>query len=356
MRRRGFIAGALALGACTGSPPEIRKVKEPLLPHLRISGDAPFETWRSHLDLGRMRSRPNVLALSGGGEDGAFGAGVLVGWSETGTRPQFDVVTGVSTGALMAPFAFLGPQYDSELRRIYTTYGQDDLIAYRGLGGILSGGLVSSAPMAGLIERHLPDNVLRQIAAEWRAGRRMFVVTSNIDTGRAMIWDMGAIADEGQYGLFRAVILASASIPGLFPPVTLHMAGGIESHVDGAVHMQFLAVPEAAFGNLGDSPGRGGALWILVNNMLRPPPAAVSRTPIAIMMNTFNTAVRASAAQSVGIAERYAERTGMRFAVATIGPDFDVAWDPTERFSLKYMRPLFEYGRKRALRGAAWRS
>ncbi|MFD0858624.1 patatin-like phospholipase family protein [Roseovarius aquimarinus] len=355
MKRRGFVFGALALGACSSARPKLRAIEAALLPSFRIGADAPAEAWAAHLDLGRMRSGPKVLALSGGGEDGAFGAGVLTGWSEAGGRPEFDVVTGVSTGALMAPFAFLGPEFDPELRRIYTSYNGEDLLEVQGLPGILGASLASSFPMKGLIRKHLPDPVIDRIGAEYRKGRRLFVVTSNLDTGRAVIWDMGAIADAGRHELFRAVTLASASIPGLFPPVRLDFGAGREAHVDGGVHMPLLAVPEAAFSN--PSGGmRGGALYILVNNTLRPSPEPVRRQSFSIMQQTFATMVRSQAAQSVGIARRYAERTGMRFAVATIGPDFDVEWNATERFSQDYMQPLFEYGRARVLAGRAWKN
>ncbi len=167
---------------------------------------AGFDERRAHLDPGRMRRAPNVLALSGGGEDRAFGAGVLTGWSETGTRPEFDIVTGISTGAIVAPFAFLVSAYDPELRRIYTARGADDILRYRGITGVWSDALASSAPMKRLIARHLPDAVLRQMAREWRGGRRLFVVTSNLDSGRAVIWDMGAIAEAGRFDLFRDAI------------------------------------------------------------------------------------------------------------------------------------------------------
>jgi predicted acylesterase/phospholipase RssA len=180
------------------------------------------------------------------------------------------------------------------------------------------------------------------------------VVTSNLDSGRAVIWDVGAIAEAREYALARAVILASASIPGLFPPVRLKFARGIEAHVDGGVHMQLLAVPDAAFDQINEQGARGGAIYVVVNNMLKPSAAPVSRQAIAVMQNTFVTMVRAQTDQAVGIARRYAERTGMEFAVTSIGSDFDVDWDPAERFSQDYMGPLFEYGRARAREGRAW--
>jgi predicted acylesterase/phospholipase RssA len=279
----------------------------------------------------------------------------LNGWSETGRRPEFDVVTGVSTGALMAPFAFLGSSEDEELRRIYTGYGEEDLLRSRGPGGFFADALSSSAPMRGLIARHLPDATLARIAQAHDDGRRLFVVTSNLDTGRAVVWNMGAVAVAGQGDLFRAVTLASASIPGVFPPVTLRFPEGRETHVDGGVNMQLLAVPEAAFANLGRVGGRG-RLFVLVNNTLDAPPAPVPRRTLPIMQGTFTTMVRAQAAGSVASARRYAARTGMDFALATIRSDFGVPWDPSNRFDPAYMTALHAYGRAHARAGTAWQA
>lgn len=355
MKRRGFVLGAFMLAGCAPTvPPVLKRAPGPLIPSLRMPGGASFEIWTRHLDLPTMRSRPKILALSGGGEDGAFGAGVLTGWSETGRRPAFDLVTGVSTGALMAPFAFLGPSQDRELRRIYTTYGEDDILRRRIPGGLVSDALASSAPMRALIARHLPDDLIAWIAREHDGGRRLFVVTSNLDTGRAWVWDMGAIARAGHGELFRAVTLASASIPGLFPPVTLRIGDARETHVDGGVNMQLLAVPEAAFANLAATTGRGGHLFILVNNTLEAPSSPVRRRAIPIMQQTFTTMVRAQAAATVASASRYAARTGMAFSLAAIGPDFEVPWDPSDRFSPDYMIPLFNYGWAKARSGEAW--
>ncbi|CAM4205369.1 patatin-like phospholipase family protein [Palleronia rufa] len=358
MKRRDLLSGLgamTALGGCaSAAPPVLRRASEPLIPSLRMPADASFETWARHLHLPTMRGRPVILALSGGGEDGAFGAGVLSGWSETGRRPTFDLVTGISTGALMAPFAFLGPSQDLELRRIYTSYGEEDILRRRIPGGLVSDSLASSAPMRTLIARHLSDPVIARVAEEHSKGQRLFVVTSNLDTGRPWVWDMGAIAAAGRNDLFRGVTLASASIPGLFPPVTIRIGDVAETHVDGGVNMQLLAVPEAAFANLAATTGRGGHLYILVNNTLEPPPTPVSRRAIPIMQQTFTTMVRAQAAQAVASAGRYAARTGMDFSVATIGRDFDTPWDPSNRFDPAYMRALFAYGRKRAATGQVW--
>lgn len=192
------------------------------------------------------RSDCNFLALSGGGAKGAFGAGVLCGWSETGTRPEFQIVTGVSTGALIAPFAFLGSDYDDKLKTAYTTIGSKDIFRFRGPIGLFrifgSESYVETKPLRDLIEQMFTERELAAIAEEHAAGRRLYVGTTNLDSHRFVIWDMGAIADSGHpeaIDLFRKVLLASASIPGAFPPVyfPVEADGGKydEMHVDGGV-------------------------------------------------------------------------------------------------------------------------
>ena len=169
------------------------------------------------------------LALSGGGQDGAFGAGILCGWTEAGTRPQFKLVTGISTGALMAPFAFLGPAYDHVLKEAYTTISDKDVYkAHKPLAILLSlvnikplPALTENKPMEELVARLVDDKVLAEVAREHRKGRRLLIGTTQMDAQRLVIWNMGAIANSGNpqaLALFRKIMVASASIPAFFPP------------------------------------------------------------------------------------------------------------------------------------------
>lgn len=354
MTRRAFILGTFALGACAARTPRLGYRDGPALPEFRLDFDAPFEIWARHLHMPTMRGTPWILVLSGGGEDGAFGAGVLTGWSEAGTRPRFDLVTGVSTGALMAPFAFLGSAHDDRLRQIYTAYGKDDILRGRGPFGLLDDALASSAPMKRLIDAYLPDDVIADVARAHRNDRRLMVLTSNLDSGQGVVWDMGAIASAEQADLFRGVTLASASIPGLFPPVTLDLGGIREAHVDGGVNLQLLGPPEAAFEDIRSARGRGGHLYVLVNNMLDAAPQAVPRRSIAIMQQTFTTMVRSQTASGAASARQFAERAGLDFSLATIGRDFDVPFDPSNRFDPVYMGALFRYGYAQARAERAW--
>jgi hypothetical protein len=169
----------------------------------------------------------NALTLSGGGGSGAFGAGIVVGWAEAGNRPKFDIVTGISAGALIAPFAFLGPAYDDELKEGFTTVTDANIYKKRGLlAALLDGSFASNAPLAKLLDEHVTDRMLDEVAREYSKGRRLFVGTTNLDADRAVFWDMGAIAASGRPDrkqLFKEVILASTSIPGIFPPVYLRV-------------------------------------------------------------------------------------------------------------------------------------
>ena len=164
----------------------------------------------------------DYLAISGGGSDGAFGAGLLVGWSKLGTRPEFEIVTGISTGALSAPFAFLGTEYDSQLTKIYTTISTKDIMRSNGpVGAIFGSSLTDNSPLKALVATYVTPALLDRIAIENRRGRKLLIGTTNLDAQRPVVWDMTAIADSEnpeRLQFFRDVLVASAAIPGVFPP------------------------------------------------------------------------------------------------------------------------------------------
>ncbi len=200
---------------------------------------------------GIMGRKHNYLAISGGGANGAFAAGLLVGWSDAGTRPEFTMVSGVSTGALAAPFAFLGPAYDERLRGVFTTYSTSDLVVRRNLLSILTGHSVfDTEPLEKVIARYVDQSMMETIAVEFRKGRRLWIATTNLDAGRPVIWNIGAIANSGAPGaleLIHKVMLASASVPGAFPPVIIEVEanGNLydEMHVDGGIISQIFVTP-----------------------------------------------------------------------------------------------------------------
>jgi predicted acylesterase/phospholipase RssA len=230
------------------------------------------------LQTGR-RPQISFLAVSGGGSDGAFGAGLLVGWTARGDRPEFDIVTGVSTGALTAPFAFLGPRHDGALKEVYTKYSTDELVTKQPIRGLLGGeALANNAPLARVIASYVNEGFLQEVAHEHAPGRRLLIGTTNLDAQRPVIWDMGRIASSPHaLELFRSVLLASAAIPGVFPPVFIKVqADGQareEMHVDGGTTNQVFLLPTQITtggidAKLGINPIR--RLYIIRNGRLDP--------------------------------------------------------------------------------------
>ena len=358
------LAASMTLTACAGRS-EKQLVAQSSAPptqgdplaSLRLNAGADAATWARHLDVSRLKNKPQILALSGGGEDGAFGAGALRGWSETGTRPDFDVVTGVSTGALIAPFAFLGQSCDDRLRHMFLDHDAKDIMQFRGLAVATSDGLYDTTPLANLIENYTPDAFLRAVAEKHAGGGRLFVVTSNLATSQAVIWNMGEIARAGQYALFRTIIRASGALPGLFSPVKLHYSADghevTETHVDGGVQMQLLATPDAVFAFSGQQAA-GGHGYVIVNNTLEPASENTAQTALGVSQQALTAMVRSSAAASVNSARMVAESHGLGFSVACVGADSGIVYDASDRFSAEYMQKLYDYAFERARDGRLW--
>ncbi|RZJ23589.1 MAG: patatin [Brevundimonas sp.] len=300
-----------------------------------------------------------VLALSGGGANGAFGAGVLVGWSEAGTRPEFDIVTGISTGALSAPFAFLGSDWDDELREAYTGGEASSILSPRALAGLVHPSLYSSAPLRRLVEQNVTPELLRDIAAEHAKGRRLLVVTTNLDTQESVVWDMGQLASQGDEQallLFREVLVASASIPGVFPPVMISGLQGDqiieEMHVDGGVNIPFLGVPEDILAAGERVPGADRAsLYVLINGQTGRTPGVVRGSLPAILTRTYESMSKASTRTHLAANAAFAARNGAVLRVASIPADADAS---ALNFEHASMVRVFEMGRSRARAGEAW--
>lgn len=289
------------------------------------------------------------LILSGGGQDGAFGAGILHGWSEAGTRPDFAVVTGVSAGALMAPFAFLGPRYDETLARDSTTITSADVFE----AGGAKDALFDTWPLRRLLEKRITPGLLVEIAAEHRKGRRLLVVTTNLDAGRPVVWDMGAIAargDDDALALFRDVLLASSSIPGLFPPVQIEArANGRafrEMHADGTIAAPFFVAPDSVLSGTGGMKLPATALYIIVNAKLTPEFAMPERETAAVLGRSISVALRAALRSRLAQVEKAARRQGVGTYIAAIDGDF--ALEATGTFNPDYMQALYAYGVRRS--------
>jgi hypothetical protein len=312
--------------------------------------------------LGRPVPPESILAISGGGDNGAFGAGLLVGWSESGTRPPFRVVTGISTGALAAPFAFLGPEFDPVLAEIYTTIDQRDIFQKRPiLAGFASDALADTTPLKNLIAKYLDERLVERIAGEYRHGRVLVVITTNLDAGVPVIWNIGAIAESGHpeaVGLIRKVLLASASIPALFPPVMFNVAvDGVEHqelHVDGGASMQAFLYPATL--RIGKIAGarRLRTAYIIRNGRLAEDWNEIERSTLSIATRAVATLTTNSGVGDLYRMYALAKRDEIGFRLAFIGDDFAQA-HPAE-FDRPYMIKLFEYGQAKARAGYPWRT
>jgi hypothetical protein len=304
--------------------------------------------------------RLDFIALSGGGSNGAFTAGLMKGWSETGARPDFEVVTGVSTGALAAPFVFLGPDYDDELAEAYTGGAAAGLLQSRGLGALIGSGIYKSAPLRSLVERFVTEDVLRAVAAEYVKGRVLLVATTDLDSQRGVSWDLGAIATQGTpqaLELFRSVLVASASIPGAFPPVLIQSDNaGLrfeEMHVDGGVAAPFLAVPETlwSFEEPSDTL-RGARFYVVVNGRTSPSFGITKDTPQGVLGRSIDILLRASLVTTLAGNHAFADRNDLFFRYAALPDDSEAS---ALDFSLESMSAVYEIGRQGAISGAAWR-
>jgi hypothetical protein len=305
----------------------------------------------------------HLLALSGGGDGGAFGAGLLVGWTASGTRPEFVLVSGISTGALIAPFAFLGPKYDRLLRAFYTETPRERIVRRRNLwSAVTDDAIEDTAPLRELIIQVVTRELLDEVAAEYARGRQLWISTVNLDARRRVIWNMTRIAasrDPRALELFRDVMIASAAIPGAFPPVMIDVeADGRsyhEMHVDGGAMAQvFIYPPELRLARLSEEQGarRERRLYVILNTEIGPDWAETGRRAITIAGRAIDSLIH-----SQGVGDLYriyltSQRDGEDFNLAYIPEEFDAPHP--EQFDNAYMRALFAEGLRRAEKGYAW--
>ena len=379
------IVPVLMLSACTSierHPVPIEAMDRaviPGMPGIRDWGDEPSPEFQRDLvesvqqargaDGSDSLDRPtHALVLSGGGSNGAFGAGFLSGWTQAGTRPTFKLVTGISTGALIAPYAFLGPDFDDELERAFTTVTNKDVFKIRSPFTVLrKDALTRTDPLADRIEEFIDDEMLRAIAAEHRVGRRLYVGTTNLDAQRLMIWNMGAIATSGHpdaLDLFRKVLLASASIPVAFPPVYIEVEIDgrryDEMHVDGGVISQLFLL--GAMVDIADARNRlrvdpqqqsPASVYVIRNSQVDAEPARVEPNLIDIASRSMVTLLKAVAMGDLARVLVRADEAGVDFNY--IGIPSEHAETPAGSFSPADMRRLFELGRSMALEPEPWR-
>ncbi len=306
-----------------------------------------------------------LLAVSGGGENGAFGAGLLCGWSVEGTRPTFDLVTGISTGALTAPFAFLGTGYDPQLRAVYTETPPNRILLKRGLtAALFDDALADNEPLFKTISHYVDDRMLAGIAQAYDAGRLLLIGSTDLDAQVPVIWNIGAIAKSGHpraADTIRRILLASAAIPGAFPPSMIEVTVGgktyQEMHVDGGAFAQTFLYPSALTRNRDQRRRTGQPVvearaFVIRNGRLDPEWATVERRTLGIASRAIDTMITAAGYNDVIRIYAITRRDDIDYNLAFIGPDFNEVlpspFDPT------YMRALYAYAFQRARLGYDW--
>lgn len=361
---------ALTLSACAGmervSYTPVASAAARVLPgegeaapiRFKASGDREqYDAWIKAVNADRRASglaKPReLLVISGGSDKGAYTAGLLNQWSKAGTRPEFDLVTGVSTGALIAPFAFLGADEDATLTEIYTGVSPADIYRSRPLGVLFGKSAVArTEPLQELIARYTTREFLDRIAAEHRKGRRLLVMTTQLDSARGVIWDMGAIASSSAPNaaeLFRQVLLASASIPGVFPPVFVEANDGnlsfAEMHVDGGVVSSFFVLPLELLERRMQTtqaerdPRR---IWILYNGKIQPKFEVTKADVFSIMQRALTVTLAASDQSYLAGLEVFGRENDVSIALCSL--EKDIASQEAEIFDTQRMNEFYQVG------------
>ena len=384
-----IVAGAIAVSGCVGVRPlpALSEAQLELAPIRGMDEDLEIRFWgdlapgSTQAELSEIRQQiaariaaegelPNdgaydVLALSGGGSDGAYGAGLLNGWSERGGRPEFALVTGISVGALLAPFAFLGEGYDDELEELFTETRTEDVvevILFRALFGWALG-LTDITPLELTLDRILTPEMVARIAEEHGKGRRLWIGTTYLDAQRPVIWDIGTIAASDyadKRDLIKRILLASSAVPGAFPPVMfpVELDGSLysEMHVDGAITRSLFIYPR----NLdlsqevdADANGmRIGTIYLVRNTKLEPDYQPVAPSILRIAERSIWTLIKSAGLADVTAIEDQARSDGWVLKRTSVPLEFDAA--EGDFFDPEYMGALYQVGYERALQGIAW--
>jgi len=329
-------------------------------PVIRYWGDElPKANSEIFAGLGKT-ANPKFLALSGGGMNGAYGAGFLIGWTARGDRPKFDIVTGISIGAVIAPMAFLGPRYDKRLETVFA-----NLVDQRAKGpGVIAAllgapAIADNTPLRAAIAQVIDQQALDEIAAEHRAGRRLLIGTTNLDAERPVVWDIGAIANSNianRLELVRTIILASASVPGIFTPVLIRVnvdgRAYDELHVDGGVTQQVVLLPG---GVSADLPKSRGTLYVIYNGTIEPQRDAIQQvSSVSVLERAVPSLLKYRGRGDILVLEAAARARGLKYLLTAISADFP---QPDSLFlaSPAWLNELFAFGYKNG-RAGIWQT
>lgn len=351
------------IGAATpdGFPSETRLVTTDLGTFASLSPSF-FDT----LQLASTDGTIDILALSGGGSGGAYGGGVLAGMTQAHTRPQFELVTGVSAGALLAPFAFLGSEWDERMHQALAGPLSAQLLpspTRTVLARLLSPhGKSSRSTLFQLVDHFVTPQMIEAIASESAKGRHLIVATTDLDKHETVLWNLGVIARQGGTAgrqLFRDVLIASASVPGIFPPVLIRVSDGDqeydEMHVDGGVTTSVFSMPMIAEIQSSELPQlRGATLYMIVNAQIANKPQTTRYNTLSILSSAFVSGINYKTREAVINNMAAARRLGMQFQLTLIPSDY-----PTVdfiNFDLRNLQGLFDYAYRCAMLGQVWMS
>tara|TARA_R100000687_G_scaffold65543_1_gene54247 strand:- start:1140 stop:2261 length:1122 start_codon:yes stop_codon:yes gene_type:complete len=353
VQRIPFILLVIVVSLATACAPRIERV--PLAPgEIGLAYGVPGSQNRSNLDVNVVPGP--AIAFSGGGQKGAFGAGVMVGWTARGDRPEFAVVTGVSTGAILALFAFLGPEYDKTIKTLYTRHRTRDLLRRNYLSGFLGGSaLDSAAPYRALIDLYISDTVIREIADEADKGRKLLIGSTDLDGKAPYLWDVTAIAESGHPDagwLIRDIVQASSAIPAIFPPVVIPFTDetgqtGDRLHVDGGITRPFVYRPM-----VGSDGSRNSNIYVVINEFVERRFEVVEPNLRKIATTTTDTFITTSVRDALRLCGEAARRNGIAWKATAVPSNLQIS--PKQDFDPVYMQALFERGRTLALAGRAF--
>ena len=309
-----------------------------------------------------------VLAVSAGGPKGAYGAGFLKGWSKAGSRPFFKIITGVSSGAIIAICAFLGKDYDDQLEEFFTTMSTKDIMKQNNLFSILFGSsFMSPAPLEKKISAIVDEKLIAKVAEEHRRGRRLFIGTANLDAQEFIVWDMGTLACKGgpdALKMFRKILLASSAMPMMFPPVYFEVSSATgeryeEMHVDGGSMREVFYIDrltknmEGAANVSGIDPSKyRPQIYILSTSYMSPIRQQVKRSVVDIGLRSLETLQAAAFSGDIYRLFAFAQKRGLDFNLAYIPADYKP--HPKEFFDTEEMQRLFKRGYDDAVNGYKW--
>jgi hypothetical protein len=300
-----------------------------------------------------------VLIIGGGVTNSAYGIGLLKGWLDSGSRPEFKIITGYSSGSLLALATFSGKEYEERLGNLFTSISTKDFIKQKGIFSILFGDSVnSSAPFAKKIDEIVDDKLLTKVAEEHRKGRRLYVGTSDLDAQEFVVWDMGALASQGgpdTVKMFRKIILASCSFTTMVPPVFFQVeAGGRrydEMHADGGVIGGIFHVYQLTEGVSAPKEFRT-RVYILNCCYMSPHSKQVEDNLTAIISRTIETNGSSRMAGDTYRMYAFAKEKGWDYNLAYIPEDFEPR--QKETFDKQEMKRLFKRGYDDAAVGYKW--